>query len=88
MGVCSSAIREMGTLCVWHWCCSNNALLLVCACCVLQSVNGAHNAWVCALLKVQSSSAGGQSGVLVSGCRSGMVKLWQLGTCAPNGEAV
>ncbi|XP_065185487.1 kinesin-like protein KIF21A isoform X2 [Sycon ciliatum] len=51
-----------------------------------QSVNGAHNAWVCALLKVQSSSAGGQSGVLVSGCRSGMVKLWQLGTCAPNGE--
>jgi WD40 repeat protein len=45
----------------------------------LQSINGAHKDWVCGLAMLHD-------GLLVSGCRGGILKLWATHTCLPLGE--
>lgn len=44
-----------------------------------QSLNGAHKDWVCGLALLHE-------GLLVSGCRGGVLKLWATETCLPLGE--
>lgn len=45
----------------------------------LQSINGAHKDWVCGLAMLHDS-------LLVSGCRGGILKLWNAHTCHNLGE--
>ncbi|XP_064602279.1 kinesin-like protein KIF21A isoform X2 [Liolophura sinensis] len=45
-----------------------------------QSVNAAHKDWICALALLPSGD------ILLSGCRTGYLKLWQVDTCSPEGE--
>ncbi|XP_059472977.1 kinesin-like protein KIF21A [Neocloeon triangulifer] len=45
----------------------------------LQSINGAHKDWVCGLALLHD-------GLLVSGCRGGVLKLWATESCLPLGE--
>uniref|UniRef100_K7FYS9 Kinesin-like protein KIF21A n=1 Tax=Pelodiscus sinensis TaxID=13735 RepID=K7FYS9_PELSI len=47
---------------------------------LLQQVPNAHKVWVCALGLVPGSS------VLLSGCRGGILKLWNVDTFTPVGE--
>ncbi|KAM6153332.1 kinesin-like protein KIF21A isoform 1-T1 [Erethizon dorsatum] len=47
---------------------------------LLQQVPNAHKDWVCALGMVPGHP------VLLSGCRGGIVKLWNVDTCVPVGE--
>ena len=50
---------------------SNFPLLL------LQHITGAHKDWVCSLDFLPSRN------VLLSGCRGGLLKLWQIDRCIP-----
>lgn len=45
-----------------------------------QSVNAAHKDWICALALLPSRD------ILLSGCRTGYLKLWQVDSCSPEGE--
>ncbi|CAB3377763.1 Hypothetical predicted protein [Cloeon dipterum] len=45
----------------------------------VQSINGAHKDWVCGLALLHD-------GLLVSGCRGGVLKLWATESCLPLGE--
>uniref|UniRef100_A0A2C9KB82 Kinesin motor domain-containing protein n=1 Tax=Biomphalaria glabrata TaxID=6526 RepID=A0A2C9KB82_BIOGL len=45
-----------------------------------QSINAAHKDWVCALDFVPGTN------LLLSGCRGGLLKMWQPETCASLGE--
>uniref|UniRef100_A0A803TGD9 Kinesin family member 21A n=1 Tax=Anolis carolinensis TaxID=28377 RepID=A0A803TGD9_ANOCA len=47
---------------------------------LIQQVPNAHKDWVCALGPVPGSP------VLLSGCRGGVLKLWDVDTCAPISE--
>ncbi|XP_012931390.1 kinesin-like protein KIF21A isoform X3 [Heterocephalus glaber] len=47
---------------------------------LLQQVPNAHKDWVCALGTVPGHP------VLLSGCRGGILKLWNMDTCVPVGE--
>ncbi|XP_049738776.1 kinesin-like protein KIF21A isoform X5 [Elephas maximus indicus] len=47
---------------------------------LLQQVPNAHKDWICALGVVPGHP------VLLSGCRGGILKLWNLDTCVPVGE--
>ncbi|XP_023567192.1 kinesin-like protein KIF21A [Octodon degus] len=47
---------------------------------LLQQVPNAHKDWVCALGMVPGHP------VLLSGCRGGLLKLWNMDTCVPVGE--
>uniref|UniRef100_A0A8C2YIV0 Kinesin family member 21A n=1 Tax=Chinchilla lanigera TaxID=34839 RepID=A0A8C2YIV0_CHILA len=47
---------------------------------LLQQVPNAHKDWVCALGMVPGHP------VLLSGCRGGILKLWNMDTCVPIGE--
>ncbi|CAE1242663.1 KIF4_21_27 [Acanthosepion pharaonis] len=45
-----------------------------------QSVNCAHKDWICGLAVMPEHN------ILLSGCRSGYLKLWQIGDCSQIGE--
>ncbi|XP_069085848.1 kinesin-like protein KIF21A isoform X3 [Pleurodeles waltl] len=47
---------------------------------LVQQVPNAHRDWVCALAKVPNSQ------VLLSGCRGGIIKLWNVDSVLPVGE--
>lgn len=49
---------------------------------LVQSVNAAHKDWICALAFMKGSSGN----TLLSGCRAGYLKLWQMDTCAQLAE--
>jgi kinesin family protein 4/21/27 len=44
-----------------------------------QSVNNAHKDWICSLDYLSSSASGG-AGILLSGCRGGYLKFWNMNT--------
>lgn len=41
----------------------------------LQSINNAHKGWICGLTMLKDNK------VLMSGCRTGLIKLWNADTC-------
>ncbi|KAL3841394.1 hypothetical protein ACJMK2_019546 [Sinanodonta woodiana] len=47
---------------------------------LVQSVNSAHKDWICALSFMPGNN------VLLSGCRAGYLKLWQIDSCIPVAE--
>jgi WD40 repeat protein len=48
--------------------------------CIFQSINSAHKDWICALGVMPESNT------VLSGCRAGYLKLWQMDTCAQIAE--
>ena len=47
---------------------------------LFQSVNSAHKDWICGLQFMPSGN------ILLSGCRGGYLKLWNVENCQPLGE--
>ena len=47
---------------------------------MLQSVNSAHKDWICTMQFMPNSNT------LLSGCRAGYLKLWNVDTCAQIAE--